>query len=449
MLSIYNSLHDTVEPFTSIEPGKVSMYVCGPTVYNYIHIGNARPIIIFDVVRNYLTYSGYDVDYVSNITDVDDKIIAAAVAQAVDEQTLTELFTKAYQDDVQALGSNLAPTMPKVTESMTEIITFIEQLIEKGYAYVAEGAVYFRVTKLPEYGTLSNQKMNDLLVGARIEENHGKENPLDFTLWKATTTGVSWESPWSTGRPGWHTECVVMIDAHFSKKIDIHGGGMDLKFPHHENEIAQSQACFEHGLANYWMHNGFVQIDDEKMSKSLGNFKTVRAILEQYEGTTVRTWMLSTHYRQPINFSLEALDSAEKFVERTKTAYRGAFRKLDLADAHLIEPIFDEAVESIKQGFEAAMDDDFNTANAMTILFELVKVLNQYTRQNVQLDQLQAACQLFVKIDQVLGLHLSGIEPLSVEIKHLFHERERARQAKDFTKADEIRQQLAEKGIEV
>ncbi|MGL6058036.1 MAG: cysteine--tRNA ligase [Culicoidibacterales bacterium] len=449
MLTIYNSLHDTLEPFEPIEPGKVSMYVCGPTVYNYIHIGNARPIIIFDVVRNYLTYLGYDVDYVSNITDVDDKIIAAAVAQAVDEQTLTQLFTKAYQDDVQALGSNLAPTMPKVTESMAEIITFIERLIAKGFAYVANGDVYFRVTKLPEYGGLSNQKMADLLVGARIEANEGKENPLDFTLWKATTVGVNWESPWSNGRPGWHTECVVMIDAHFQRKIDIHGGGMDLKFPHHENEIAQSHACFDHGLANYWMHNGFVQIDDEKMSKSLGNFKTVRAILEQYEGTVIRTWMLSTHYRQPINFSTEALDSAEKFVERTKTAYRGAFRKLDLANALLIEPVIDETVAAIKKSFETAMNDDFNTANAMTILFELVKILNQYTRQTVDLGQLQAACQLFKQMDQVLGLHLSEIEPFSAEIKQLFNEREAARQMKDFERADAIRQQLLAQGIEV
>lgn len=449
MLTVYNSLTNMNEPFEPLQPGKVSMYVCGPTVYNYIHIGNARPIIFFDVVRNYFTYLGYEVDYVSNITDVDDKIIAAAMEQAVDEAELTATFTQAYQEDVRALGSNLAPTMPKVTETMPQIIQFIAELIEKGFAYEQHGDVYFRVTKLAEYGELSNQKISDLLVGARIETNTSKENPLDFTLWKATTSGIKWDSPWSQGRPGWHTECVVMIDDHFHQQIDIHGGGMDLKFPHHENEIAQAHACFNHGLAKYWMHNGFVQIDDQKMSKSLGNFKTVRDILTQYDGTTIRTWMLSTHYRQPINFSAEALDSAQKFIERITLAYRGAYRKLDLADALAMEPLVDEKIVQLQHDFEAAMNDDFNTANAMTVLFEGAKLLNQLTRQKEAYAQLQAVCQLFVRFDQVLGLKITAIEPFSAAVKALFQEREAARQAKDFAKADEIREQLQQQGIEV
>ncbi len=449
MLTVYNSLTNMNEPFVPIQPGKVSMYVCGPTVYNYIHIGNARPIIFFDVVRNYFTYLGYDVDYVSNITDVDDKIIAAALAQAVDETELTSTFTKAYQEDVQALGSNLAPSMPKVTETMPQIIRFIEELIVKGFAYEQEGDVYFRVTKLVEYGALSNQKIDDLLVGARIESNTNKENQLDFTLWKATTEGIKWESPWSLGRPGWHTECVVMIDDHFHREIDIHGGGMDLKFPHHENEIAQAHACFSHGLAKYWMHNGFVQIDDQKMSKSLGNFKTVRDILTQYDGTTIRTWMLSTHYRQPINFSADALESAKKFSERISLAYQGAYRKLDLADALTIAPNMDEKIAKLQTDFEAAMNDDFNTANAMTVLFEAAKLLNQLTRQAGKLAEIQAMCQLVSRFDQVLGLKLTHLQPLSPEVKVLFQEREAARQAKDFAKADAIREQLQQQGIEV
>lgn len=449
MLTVYNSLTNMNEPFVPLQPGKVSMYVCGPTVYNYIHIGNARPIIFFDVVRNYFTYLGYEVDYVSNITDVDDKIIAAAIEQAVDEIELTTTFTQAYQEDVRALGSNLAPTMPKVTETMPQIIRFIEALIAKGFAYEHNGDVYFRVANLADYGELSNQKISDLLVGARIETNTSKENPLDFTLWKATSTGVKWDSPWSQGRPGWHTECVVMIDDHFHQQIDIHGGGMDLKFPHHENENAQAHACFNHGLAKYWMHNGFVQIDDEKMSKSLGNFKTVRDILTQYDGTTIRTWMLSTHYRQPINFSAEALESAQKFIERIMLAYRGAYRKLDLAEALEIEPISNEKIQQLQTEFEAAMNDDFNTANAMTVLFEGAKVLNQLTRQAGELAQLQAVCQLMARFDRVLGLQITAIEPLTPEMKVLFQEREAARQAKDFAKADAIREQLQQLGVDV
>lgn len=449
MLTMYNSLTDTVEPFEPLEAGKVSMYVCGPTVYNYIHIGNARPIIVFDVIRNYFTYLGYDVDYVSNITDVDDKIIAAAAAANIEELELTQTFTQAYAADVKALGSNLAPIMPKVTETMSEIIIFIEQLIAKEAAYVRDGDVYFRVDKLATYGELSNQKVQDLLVGARIETNAKKENPLDFTLWKATTTGVSWESPWSMGRPGWHTECVVMIDEHFHRQIDIHGGGMDLKFPHHENEIAQAQACYNHGLAKYWLHNGFVQIDNEKMSKSVGNFKTVRDILTQYDGTTLRTWMIGTHYRQPINFSIEALESAQKFVERATAAYRGAMRKLDLADGLHIEAISNEKVSHLRAEFVQAMDDDFNTANAMSVIFEVAKTLNNYTRQPVELGQLQAVCQLFAELDAVLGLQLAQNQPLSQQAKALLHERELARQAKDFARADEIRVQLQAEGIEV
>ncbi|MGL5296491.1 MAG: cysteine--tRNA ligase [Culicoidibacterales bacterium] len=449
MLKIYNSMTNSLEPFQPLEAGKVSMYVCGPTVYNYIHIGNARPIIIFDVVRNYLTYIGYDVDYVSNITDVDDKIIAAANEQGIAEFALTQLFTEAYQADVRALGSNLAPTMPKVTETMPQIITFIEELITKGYAYEYAGDVYFRIAQLSEYGQLSNQRVEDLMIGARIETNTSKENPLDFTLWKATTTGVSWESPWSKGRPGWHTECVVMIDDHFHKQIDIHGGGMDLKFPHHENEIAQSHACFGHQLANYWMHNGFVQIDDEKMSKSLGNFKTVRDILEQYDGTTIRTWMLGTHYRQPINFSVEALDNAKKVFEKATSAYQGAMRKLDLADDFVqLSTEYDIAVQ-LRNQFKCAMDDDFNTSNAMTVVFEIIKGLNQLTRQNGMYAELQTMCELFVEVDTVLGLQFASYKPLSEGAKILLKEREQARLTKDFARADEIRAKLQAEGIEV
>ena len=377
-MKIFNSMNQKVEEFKPLHENEVHMYVCGPTVYNYPHIGNARPIVVFDTLKRTFQAIGYNVKMVSNYTDVDDKIIKVAKECGVSEAEITEKFIDAYNHDRLSLHAAMPDAAPRVTETMDAIIAFIKLLVDKGHAYEMEGDVYFRVNSVESYGKLSNQQIEDLLVGARIDENSKKENPLDFTLWKKTEEGIKWDSPWSVGRPGWHTECVVMINQEFGGEhtIDIHGGGMDLKFPHHENEIAQSEAANGKEFSRYWMHNGFLNIDNRKMSKSLGNFFTVREIGEKYDLQVLRFFMLSAHYRSPLNFSAELMEASRNGLERIVNAAEnlkflsGNAKTEDMTEKEKTDL---EKTEDFVKAFEAAMDDDFNTADAIAAVFDLVK----------------------------------------------------------------------------
>ena len=358
-MKLFNSMNQTIEEFKPIHEHEVNMYVCGPTVYNYPHIGNARPIVVFDTLKRMFQALGYKVKMVSNYTDVDDKIIKVAKECGVSEKEITEKFIKAYNDDRLALHAMMPDAAPRVTETMDAIIAFIELLVKKGHAYEIDGDVYFRVNSVESYGKLSNQQIDDLMVGARIDENSKKENPLDFTLWKRTDEGIQWNSPWSVGRPGWHTECVVMINKEFHGEhtIDIHGGGMDLKFPHHENEIAQSRAAYETPIANYWIHNGMVNIDGEKMSKSLGNVIWAKDMIEKIGGNVLRWVFLSAHYRSPLNINEEAIETAKKELQKVQTSLKQAYVKLALADVE----ITDEAEDTLLTPFMDAMQDRKST----------------------------------------------------------------------------------------
>lgn len=375
-IQIFNTLKREKEPFIPLEEGKVKMYVCGPTVYNYIHIGNSRPVIVYDTVRKYLQYRGYDVTYVSNFTDVDDKIIKAANELGEEVSELTERFINAYYADVEALGCDRADSHPRVTDHMNEIIEFIKVLEEKGYAYESQGDVYYRTRKFDGYGKLSHQSVDDLKVGARIETGEKKEDALDFALWKAAKPGeIFWESPWGEGRPGWHIECSVMAREILGDTIDIHAGGQDLTFPHHENEIAQSEARTGKTFARYWMHNGYINIDNEKMSKSLGNFVLVNDIRQQIDPQILRLFMLSVHYRNPINYSKELVEQAEAGLDRIRTAYDNLVHRLGTtANLGDHDDIWLQKIEDVKVQFETAMDDDFNTANGIAAIFELSKL---------------------------------------------------------------------------
>ena len=379
-IQIYNTLTRKKEPFIPQVEGKVSMYVCGPTVYNYIHIGNARPVIVFDTVRKYLEYRGYDVKFVSNFTDVDDKIIAAANELGEDTSELTERFINAYFEDVSALGCSEADVHPRVTNHIDDIIEFIQVLIDKDFAYESQGDVYYRTTKFDGYGKLSKQSTDELIVGARVEQGEKKDNPLDFVLWKAAKENeISWKSPWGEGRPGWHIECSAMARVHLGDTIDIHGGGQDLTFPHHENEIAQSEAMTGKPFAKYWMHNGYINIDNEKMSKSLNNFVTVNEIRKQVDPKVLRFFMLSVHYRNPINFSEELVENAANGLERITTAYNNVEHRLEnSADLGDQKDIWMNKIDECKKEFTVAMDDDFNTANGIAAIFELVRLANVY-----------------------------------------------------------------------
>lgn len=450
-IQIYNSLTRQKEPFVPLEEGKVKMYVCGPTVYNYIHIGNARPAIVYDTVRKYFLYKGYEVKYVSNFTDVDDKIIKAANELGEDISELTERFINAYFEDVGALGCKKADVHPRVTQHMDDIIEFITVLIDKGYAYESEGDVYFRTRKFNEYGKLSHQSIDDLKVGARIEVGEKKEDPLDFALWKAAKPGeVYWASPWGNGRPGWHIECSVMARQHLGDTIDIHAGGQDLTFPHHENEIAQSEAFTGKTFARYWMHNGYINIDNEKMSKSLGNFVLVHDIIQKIDPQVLRFFMLSVHYRNPINFSNDLIESAKNGLDRIRTAYLNVEHRLqstnNLAenDEHYLQQIAE-----IKRQFEEAMDDDFNTANAISALFELARIANIYLKENNTTEQvLNAFLETFDVLGEVLGIQFKAKEEiLNEEIEALIEERNNARKNRDFARADEIREHLLKMNI--
>ncbi|WP_153732585.1 cysteine--tRNA ligase [Sporosarcina obsidiansis] len=450
-IQLYNTLTRKKEKFVPLEEGKVKMYVCGPTVYNYIHIGNARPVIAFDTVRRYLEYRGYEVNYVSNFTDVDDKIIKVANELNEEVGELTERFIKAYFEDVGALGCQKATAHPRVTEHIDDIVQFIQLLIDKGYAYTSNGDVYYHTREFDGYGKLSHQSIDELKVGARIEENMIKSDPLDFALWKAAKAGeISWDSPWGKGRPGWHIECSVMARELLGDTIDIHAGGQDLTFPHHENEIAQSEAATGKTFANYWMHNGYINIDNEKMSKSLGNFILVHDIRKQIDPKVLRFFMLSVHYRHPVNFAQELVESAANGLDRIQTAYNNLQHRLavsaDLAEEH---QLWQERIEKQITAFEDAMDDDFNTANAIAAIFELSKQANVYLlEKNTSHQVLQKFLEVLDQLMGVLGLPFESVSELvDDDVEALIQERLDARKNRDFARADEIRDELKAKGI--
>lgn len=449
-ITIYNSLTRKKENFVPLEENKVKMYVCGPTVYNYIHIGNARPAIVFDTVRRYFEYKGYEVTYVLNFTDVDDKIIKAANETGESVQTLTNRFIDAYLRDVSALGVKKATYHPRVTETIDDIIHFIEGLIEKGYAYEVDGDVYFQPRAFEDYGKLSDQSIDELRAGARIKIGEKKKDPLDFALWKKAKEGeIAWDSPWGKGRPGWHIECSAMVKKYLGDTLDIHAGGQDLTFPHHENEIAQSEALNDKPFANYWMHNGYININNEKMSKSLGNFILTKDIIQQYDPMVVRFFMLSVHYRNPINFTDELLESAQNSFDRIRISYQNlehrkqASTNLALDSEEWLKKIADKITQ-----FEAAMDDDFNTANAITVLFELSREANLYLEKNqTDIKVIEAFQKAMTTILNVLGITFKEEELLDEEIEALIEERNEARKVRNFERADEIRDLLFEKNI--
>ncbi|MBO0995809.1 cysteine--tRNA ligase [Bacillus sp. SD088] len=449
-IQIYNTLTRKKETFQPMETGKVKMYVCGPTVYNYIHIGNARPAIVFDSVRRYLEYRGYEVQFVSNFTDVDDKLIKTAKELKSDVPAIAEKFIQAYFEDVSALGCKEADFHPRVTENMDEIIEFIDLLVQKGYAYESAGDVYYRTRKFADYGKLSHQSIDDLKMGARIQVGEKKEDELDFALWKAAKEGeIAWDSPWGRGRPGWHIECSAMARKYLGDRIDIHAGGQDLAFPHHENEIAQTEALTEEPFANYWMHNGYININNEKMSKSLGNFVLVHDILKKVDPQVLRFFMLSVHYRNPINFNDELLKNAGVALDRLRTSYQNLKHRL-AASANLAVDD-QEWLDKIKQlvsTFEKEMDDDFNTADGITVLFELAKQGNLYVRQdNTSTNVIDAFLTTFEELFSVLGLKIKQDELLDEEVDQLIEQRLEARKNRDFALADQIRDQLKEMNI--
>ena len=455
-MKIFNTLTRRKEEFVPLEEGKVKMYVCGPTVYNLIHIGNARPMIIFDTVRRYMEYKGYEVNYVSNFTDVDDKIIKKAIEEGVSAEEISTRYIKECKKDMADMNVKPATTAPQATQEIQGMIDMIQTLIDKGYAYpAADGTVYFRVKKFKEYGKLSHKNLDDLQSGFRSLKVSGedqKEAPLDFVLWKPKKGGEpSWPSPWCDGRPGWHIECSVMSKKYLGEEIDIHAGGEDLIFPHHENEIAQSECCNGKIFARYWMHNGFLNIDNRKMSKSLGNFRTVRQIGEQYDLQVLRFFMLNAHYRSPLNFSADLMEAAKNSLERILEA---AGKLSDRKDNAAAENITEEELALLKEAegfvtkFEAAMDDDFNTADALAAIFELVKFANTNVNENSSKEFAAGLYEELFKLSDVLGLKIEKKEEiLDKEIEDLIQERQAARKAKDFKRADEIRDELLKKGI--
>ena len=451
-MQIYNTLSRTKEEFVPVHPGVVNFYVCGPTVYNYIHIGNARPMIVFDTVRRYMEYKGLKVNYVSNFTDVDDKIIKAANEEGVPSSVISERYIKECQKDMAGMNLEPATRNPKATEEIPGMIAMIQTLIDKGYAYEKNGTVYYRTRKFKNYGALSGKNLDDLVSGFRVAVDDEKEDPLDFVLWKPKKEGEPfWESPWGQGRPGWHIECSVMSKHWLGDEIDVHAGGEDLIFPHHENEIAQSEAANGCKFSKYWMHNSFLNIDNVKMSKSLGNFFTVREISERYDLQVLRFFMLSAHYRSPLNFSDDLMESSKAGLQRIVTAAHN----LDflIASAQEQEPgDADRAllaeVETFTKKFEAAMDDDFNTADAISAVFEMVKAINIGASASLSLGTLKAVRERLEKLCGVLGIITEPkTEILDADIEAKIAERQEARKARDFKKADAIRDELAAQGI--
>ncbi|HBF9210044.1 TPA: cysteine--tRNA ligase [Clostridioides difficile] len=451
-MKVYNTLTRTKEEFVPLEEGKVKMYVCGPTVYNYIHIGNARPFIIFDTLRRYLEYRGYDVTYVQNFTDVDDKIINRSHEEGISPEEVAAKYIKEYFVDCDGLGIKRATVHPQVTDNIQQIIEFIKELEDKGYAYAVNGDVYFDTNKFEGYGKLSGQKQEDLEAGARIEVNDQKRHPMDFVLWKAKKEGEpGWDSPWGEGRPGWHIECSVMSKRYLGETIDIHAGGQDLTFPHHENEIAQSEARSGKIFSKYWMHNGYININDEKMSKSKGNFFTVRDISKLYDLEIVRFFMLSAHYRNPVNFSDEMLNQAKAGLERLYNTKE----KLEFTLSNLVEsPLTEKEVELVKelddfrQKFIDAMDDDVNTADAVSVIFELAKLINSNVDENSSLEFAKKCLDEFNELTGVLNIvNKKKDTVLDKDIEELIQKRTDAKKNKEFQLADDIRQQLLGMGI--
>lgn len=454
-MKIYNTMSKRKEEFVPLEEGKVKMYVCGPTVYNFIHIGNARPMIVFDTVRRYFEYRGYDVNFVSNFTDVDDKIIKKAIEEGVTADEISKRYIAECKKDMDAMNIKPATKNPLATEEICGMVDMIQTLIDKGYAYEKNGTVYYRTRKFEDYGKLSHKNLDDLQSGGRallVTGEDEKEDPLDFVLWKPKKEGEpAWTSPWSEGRPGWHIECSEMSKKYLGEQIDIHAGGEDLIFPHHENEIAQSEAANGKEFAKYWMHNGFLNIDNRKMSKSLGNFFTVREISEKYDLQVLRFFMLSAHYRSPLNFSAELMEAAKNGLERIMTAAENLKFLSDNASA---ETLTEEEKELLAkadvytEGFERAMDDDFNTADAIASVFELVKYINTSADGNRSKEYLDSLYERLFKLTDVLGIIIERKEEmLDEEIEAMIEKRQAARKERNFALADQIRDELLQKGI--
>ena len=455
-MKIYNTLSRQKEEFVPIEEGKVRMYVCGPTVYNYIHIGNARPMIMFDTVRRYFEYKGYEVNYVSNFTDVDDKIIKAAIAEGTDASTISQRYIAECKKDMEAMNVKPATTNPLATQEIDGMIDMINTLIKKGHAYAAEdGTVYFRTRSFAEYGKLSHKNLDDLQAGHReikVTGESAKEDDFDFVLWKPKKEGEpAWESPWCDGRPGWHIECSVMAKRYLGDEIDIHAGGEDLIFPHHENEIAQSECANGKIFSRYWMHNGFLNIDNKKMSKSLGNFFTVREISEKYDLQVLRFFMLSAHYRSPLNFSADLMEASKNGLERILTAVERAKEMAAKASGELSDAekkLLDEDMMALVKKYEEAMEDDFNTADAVSAIFELVKLMNTAITEETSAAFDRALLEEVERLCDILGIITEKKEEiLDAEIEAMIEQRQAARKAKNFALADQIRDELAAKGI--
>lgn len=451
-MKVYNSLTRQKEEFIPNNPDEVKVYVCGPTVYNFFHLGNARPFVVFDTLRRYLKYIGYNVNFVQNFTDVDDKIINRAKEEGISAPEVSEKYIKEYFDDAKALNIVPADTHPRVSENIQQIIEFVETLIEKGYAYEVDGDVYYSTRKFKDYGKLSKQNIEELEAGARIAVEEKKKDPLDFALWKARKeeSEIAWESPWGMGRPGWHIECSAMSRRYLGPTLDIHAGGQDLQFPHHENEIAQSEACNGVPFAKYWMHNAYITIDKEKMSKSLGNFFTVREIREKYKGEVIRYFLLSGHYRSPIDFNDNLMEMSKASLARFENARKNLEFLIEKGEGQMTddEKKAFESYDSYRAKFKEAMDDDLNTADAISAIFELVTAINQAVKDGASKEFAQKSLDTLLELTHVLGL-LEAEENADVddEIKKLVDEREAARAAKDFAKADQIRDELKAKGI--
>ena len=436
-MRIYNSLTDKVEEFKPITEGKVTMYVCGPTVYNYVHIGNMRPVITFDMVYKYLKYLGYDVKYASNYTDINPKITKAAETLGMTEREVANKFIKAYEEDLKNYNCSNIDYRPRVINYLDDIFNFISKLIEKDYAYVVDGDVYFRVSKIKDYGILSNQSIEELISGSRVDIDEKKENPLDFALWRKTTEGETFTSPWGEGIPGWHTECVVMINKLFGDKIDIHAGGVDLKFPHHENEIAQSIALNNNYIANYWMHNGHININNVKMSKSLNNFILAKDFIKEHSANVIKLAFLSTNYRQPLNLTDKVFDEALIIDNKIKTVLKSANNELNIKNIHNIK-------EEKDSTFEEYMNDDFNTPNVITLLLSLVKDLNQEIRNKG--NNILTLTNKILTITNILGLSYSMPE-FTEKQKETYNNWIKAREDKDFALADTLREKLVKENI--
>lgn len=456
-MKIYNTLTRKKEELHTIEDGKVRIYVCGPTVYNYFHIGNARPFVVFDTLRKYLEYRGYKVKYVQNFTDVDDKIINRAKEEGVSAGEISSKYIEEYFKDAAALNIKKADVHPKVTDTMDDIIAFVKDLIDKGYAYESAGDVYYRTKKFEGYGKLSGKNTDDLIMGAservRSADDEKKEDPLDFALWKARKedSEIAWESPWGMGRPGWHIECSAMSKKHLGDTIDIHAGGQDLQFPHHENEIAQSEAHNGCEFAHYWMHNGYINIDGAKMSKSLGNFKTVRDLLGHYDGEVLRFLILSGHYRRPIDFGEEILDQSQNAMARMRNAKSNLKYLIEKGTGNMSEEEKQvlEGYDKYRQEFIEAMDDDLNTADAISAIFELITAINTAVKDGASKEFAEKSLETLMELASVMGLLQQDGEEAEIDddIQALVDERQAARKAKNFARADEIRDMLKERGI--